>query len=508
MFIKYFFPQTSVTRPVPSITDAVPLAMRHSINTFRMSRVYTSQDPNEESNGMIDAVLAFVAKLENVPSFNLINNGQIIISYEDTPVQISPDIYLKIDHLAFSKSGDVETIKMALISNTVTASDLAIFVKKIYADHLQELKNSLGDSIYYFDQKSRDANVPPPMGDSPAELGAYRRMVVQVAPKQLSFSMTPFYSNKSFTNIYGKEVREIERRVNFFLENRSWYDKKGIPYQLGLLLSGMSGAGKTSVIRAIANKTKRHIINVNFANITTASQLKSMFFSDRIQVFTDATMTQSQSYFIPVQQRLYILEEIDALGDIVKQRTGDGATTEPINDELTLGEILAVLDGTMEVPGRMIIMTTNHPEVLDQALIRPGRIDIQTHFGAASRNLIADMFQGYIDRALSPEYINKVPHEALSPAEVGQVLFRHFGTEHGDQVIVEDLVRTACSKGGLEEPKNCNLGFGVFVTEKVYLELVGLGYENMGDVTQSKIKLVLKRNGGLIDNEVQNIFIE
>jgi len=498
-----------------------------------MIRVYASEkslDLDEESNGMIDALLAFVARLENVPTFNLINNGQIIISYEEAPVQISADIHLKIDHLTFTKSGTVETIKLSLISNTITASELATFVKKIYADHLQELKNSLGDSIYYFDQKSRDVNVPPPMTNSAAELGAYKRMVIQVSPKQLSFTMTPFYSNKSFANIYGKEVREIERRVNFFLENKAWYDKKGIPYQLGLLLSGMSGSGKTSVIRAIANKTKRHIINVNFANITTASQLKAMFFSDRIQVFTDATMTQSQSYFIPVQQRLYVLEEIDALGDIVKQRTGDSASTETINDELTLGEILAVFDGTMEVPGRMIIMTTNHPEVLDQALIRPGRIDIRTHFGAASRDLITDMFKGYIDRSLSTEYKCKLPHEVLSPAEVGQVLFRHFGTDHRDADIVEDLVRTAGAKSLSDVPEYSDgseteetvamhvhssdpetdetwfaLSRNVSVTMCVHAELVRNGYYELDLNTRDKIRFILETNGGIIDDDVQEL---
>ena len=67
------------------------------------------------------------------------------------------------------------------------------------------------------------------------------------------FIKSPFYSNKSFANIFGSEVREVEERVNFFLNNREWYDSRGIPYQLGLLLSGVPGSGKTSIIRAIAN---------------------------------------------------------------------------------------------------------------------------------------------------------------------------------------------------------------------------------------------------------------
>jgi len=149
-----------------------------------------------------------------------------------------------------------------------------------------------------------------------------------------------------------------------------------------------------------------------------------------------------------------VLEEIDAIGDIVKQRRPSGAgagagagaggsESTAVNDELTLGEILTVLDGTMEVPGRMIVMTTNHPEVLDDALIRPGRIDVQAAFTYATRELIADMYIAYLEKELSPESIAQLPNAVLSPAEVGQVLFRHFGMPSTEDEIVADLVKTA-----------------------------------------------------------------
>ena len=476
-----------------------------------MTRIYntTTGDIHDESNGMIDAVLAFVAKLKNVPCFNLITKGQIIIGYKDVPIQITNDINLTIDQLEFSKSsGAPEMIAMTLSSNTVTASDLSQFVKRVYSQHIQELNNSLGDTIYFFDQKSRDSNINPPLGHSAAEYKAYKRMLIQSSPKELTFLMTPFYSNKTFENIYGQQVREIENRVNFFLDNKSWYDKKGIPYQLGLLLSGISGARKTSVIRAIANKTKRHIVNVNFANITTATQLKNMFFSDRIQVL-------NESYYIPINQRLYILEEIDALGDIVKQRRSNKNQSDHINDELSLGEILAVLDGTMEVPGRIIIMTTNHPEILDQALIRPGRIDVQAHFGLATKEFITEMFHGYIDRHLSEEYIKKLPDKLLSPAKVGQVLFRHFGMNHSDYEIVSDIIKTANvlneeepydigSETEEEEPM-VELGHGVKIFNSVHEELLKLGYNTMEPDLQCEIKSILEKNSGLVDESILTI---
>jgi ATPase family associated with various cellular activities (AAA) len=428
---------------------AIPLSKRHFLNSLNMTRIYSSNDPksssSEESNRMVDAVLDQISKLNNVPSFQLIQNAQVMISYKDQPIQMNKDIYAKIDQVVYTDE-KLERIKLSLLSNTITASDITLYVRGLYESYIEVLKNSIGDNIYFFDQKERDGNSQgqPPIGSGSANdaLVNYKRMKISTAPKQLSFTMTPFYSNKQFSNIYGKEIRQIEQRVKFFIENKDWYDSKGIPYQLGLLLSGLPGAGKTSCIRAIANLTRRHIVNVNFANITTATQLKNLFYSDKIQAYTDPTMYETQSYFIPIEQRLYVLEEIDAIGDIVKQRKEDDTPKTTVNDELTLMEILTVLDGTMEIPGRIVIMTSNHPEVLDKALIRPGRIDLKVNFTYATKELIKEMYEAYFDKAFIGN-TERLPEGVLSPAEVGQVLFRHFGTDTGIEEIIDDFVSTA-----------------------------------------------------------------
>ena len=436
---------------------SIALNTRHGINTFAMMRVYNTESESsssrsssqetrsEESNGMVDAVLAQLAKLANVPSFSLVDRGQIMIAYKDKPIQMTRDIYCKIDKLTWTAEGSISSIKLTLMSNALSAAEITSYAKGLYEAYLEEMKNSLGAKIYFFDQKSREGGPPPPpppSGSATDQLN-HRRMVINTAPKQLSFTMTPFYSNKQFSNIFGQGIRDIEKRVEFFLKNREWYDDRGVPYQLGLLLSGVPGAGKTSVIRAIANRTKRHIINVNFANISTATQLKNLFYSDKLQVYTDTSMGSTNSYFIPIDQRLYVLEEVDAIGDIVRRRSSGAPTAPTLSDELTLAEILTVLDGTMESPGRIMVMTTNHPKLLDPALIRPGRIDVQTHFGYANQDLIAQMFQTYLDVGLSPNKIGMLPDNRLTPAEVGQVLFRHFGKDVDEDAVISDMVSSA-----------------------------------------------------------------
>ena len=70
-------------------------------------------------------------------------------------------------------------------------------------------------------------------------------------------------SNVTFDNRFFDNKEMILNKIDFFLKNRDWYVKKGIPYTLGFLLHGKPGCGKTSFIKALLNYTKRHCVNVN-----------------------------------------------------------------------------------------------------------------------------------------------------------------------------------------------------------------------------------------------------
>jgi AAA+ superfamily predicted ATPase len=94
--------------------------------------------------------------------------------------------------------------------------------------------------------------------------------------KNLIYTKKKFYTNRSFDNLIGQNCKKISNKLKFFCNNKEYYDKKGLPYHLGILLSGTPGSGKTSVIKSIANYTKRHIINVNLKNLKTNIQLKNI----------------------------------------------------------------------------------------------------------------------------------------------------------------------------------------------------------------------------------------
>lgn len=451
-FIKNHFKKkkdmASSSEEVPLIRDSILLDKRHFHNQVYMKRDWKTKLENfQETNVMVDAVLAIISRLDNIPDLQLIENMQTLINYLEKPFQITIcGIYGKVESIEKDpETGMTSSIVLVLMSNKLSSHEISQWVRRVYNIYKEEIKNALGDALYFFDHKHRSEGVDPrgmvsQTDESDKNKAVHHMMKIMTAPRQLSFVKSPFYSNKSFANIFGKEVREVEERVDFFLNNKSWYDTRGIPYQLGLLLSGVPGSGKTSIIRAIANLTKRHIINVNFANITTATQLKNLFFNDKLTVYTDSTMSQFQVLTIPLEHRIYVLEEIDAISDIVKQRVDGETKNEPVPDELTLGEILTVLDGTLEVPGRMLIMTSNRPETLDKALIRPGRIDVSVTFGYAKRGLIVEMYQCFFGKPFPDGHATRLPDEKLTAAEISQVLFKNFKNPHPD-VIIDDLLK-------------------------------------------------------------------
>ena len=129
-------------------------------------------------------------------------------------------------------------------------------------------------------------------------------------------------------------------------------------------------------------------------------------------------------YMSDVKNRLFVIEEIDctAWKDIVKPRTSGGGGEEPAptlmvpspfapledvkkmmmmeekEQKFTLSDLLEILDGMIESDGRMIVFTTNHPENLDPALLRPGRIDMIVEFTNMTRKNVSDMYQVWFDK--------------------------------------------------------------------------------------------------------------
>lgn len=380
----------------------------------------------------MDAVVHHVTTIPAMKSLLSVTHHDYLPN-EFEPVCIESDIYFELMDLKVS-DGQPEIIKFRLTSYDHDVQYLQTFIDNCNVDYERKMANKLGASRYYFDQmiqsKAR-GNTQNPLPTT-----------------HLVYTKSKFTTNRTFENVFFEERDHVRDRTKFFLEHRDWYDKKGIPYTLGFMFHGPPGTGKTSSVKAIANVGRRHIINVQLSEIKSKQQLQHLFFNDEIHVHNGAT---TERFIIPVSERLYVIEDIDAMGDTVlrrewkkpepikvKKETGDPFMdrVEEEKEKLDLSFLLNLLDGTLEANGRIIIITTNFPERIDKALIRPGRVDMIVHFKKCSLGVIREMANSFYEQEVEIPEDSSLNYK-WSPAEVNQILFRNFGNP---DAAVKELV--------------------------------------------------------------------
>ena len=372
---------------------------------------------NESSRDTLaHSILDYITNRPNIQSilytntyFKLNHTMPILINEED---QIYVCLIKDISNDTDNMSQIIE-----IYSYLFNIDELRSFIKKIEYNYTIKLQNKLGDKLYYFNDMST---------------GKINKAEYNKIPPFISFTMKPFITNRKFNNVIGPESKLIEKRVNFFKNNKKWYDAKGIPYTLGLLLSGPPGGGKTSTIKCVANEMQRHIINVKLHKYVTRTQMENLFFNDAINVVQNGKLDQ---YIIPIYNRIYVFEDIDCQeNDIVLERKDASILSkedenQAVNEKLSLSCLLNILDGILETPGRIIIMTTNFPQLLDKALIRPGRIDLICEFTRCTNEMIIEFIENFYDIKLESREIEKImalENYKYTPAEMTKILFENF----------------------------------------------------------------------------------
>lgn len=353
------------------------------------------------------------------------------LPYEFDPVCIDTDIYFQLKNIEVD-DGNIKNIKFRIFSYEHDVRHLQAFVETCNQDYDRRMQNKLGTNLFFFDQV--------------VQKGKQRGNQNPLPTQFLVYSKHKFVTTRTFDNVYFDEQHKVRKHTEFFLHNRRWYEKKGIPYTLGFLFHGDPGCGKTSETKAIANVARRHIINVQLSEIKTKAQLRHLFFSEDINVWNGQ---QLERFVIPIHERLYVIEDIDAMGDTVLRREWKkpeialekksddpfavSDETEVLKDPIDLSFLLNILDGTLESSGRMLVITSNFPERIDKALIRPGRIDMIVHFRKCSIAVLREMVEGFYDKP-APEHriwaMEDLNH-VWSPAEVNQILFRNFDSPEG-----------------------------------------------------------------------------
>lgn len=377
-----------------------------------------------------DAITDYATNLPNIKSVSYRTKTYIVSNKEPVCIDEINKIYVQlleenVINLEGGKASNTQVLD--IYSYELDVHELRNFVNGIINDYTLKLQNKLGDRTFYF-------NALPVV--------SYRNIDGKIdynkSLPHLTFTMKPFVTNRKFTNVIGPESKQIQRRVEFFRNNKKWYDSKGIPYTLGLLLSGPPGGGKTSTIKCVANELKRHIINVKLSDDITRTQIENLFFSDVINVVQNG---KTESFIIPIDKRVYVFEDIDCHNSsvvldresdsIIVNSNGGGGGKDQDNsgEKMSLSCLLNIFDGILETPGRVIIMTSNFPGKLDKALIRPGRIDIISEFRKCNHEMVVEFIEKFYDVELTPDEIDalrSIDEERMTPAELTKLLFENF----------------------------------------------------------------------------------
>ena len=168
----------------------------------------------------------------------------------------------------------------------------------------------------------------------------------------------------TFADVAGYEGAKAEiAEVVEFLRNPDRYRRVGAVAPRGVLMVGPPGTGKTLLARAVAGEA-----NVPFFSVTGSSF---------VELFVGVGAARVRDLFAEARKRapaIVFVDEIDAIG---QRRSGTGAVVSNDEREQTLNQMLAEMDGFDPSMGVVVLGATNRPEILDPALLRPGRFDRQ-----------------------------------------------------------------------------------------------------------------------------------
>lgn len=292
--------------------------------------------------------------------------------------------------------------------------------------------------------------------------------------KETIIRFTPynFVGTKCWDSYFIPNKQKIREVIDNFKFKTGVYEIPGAQHKLGLLLHGVPGCGKSSLIKVLARYLDRHVIIVDIGKVLTSQSLTKIFHDEFLYNYEDGSYE-----YVPLHKRIIVFEEIDTAGTVVMDREKlqeqkekdsekfkemfgkydfynvmckaqqswntfqsqpkpsvqssddvnnetaptdedleeDDETTKkfkpiPLNGEnikdytmntlkksekISLGDLLNLFDGLMELDGVVYVMTTNHVEFLDKALTRPGRVTLDIEFKEMREEQIRELLYFY-----------------------------------------------------------------------------------------------------------------
>lgn len=347
------------------------------------------------------------------------------ISNQDTPFVIKEGlIYGKVSIIISENDAKDyvsirnEQIKLTLFSYILTCTEIQDFIETINTIRKEKINSKKRDNKYIYTLKKIDGE-----GD-------------------LHWYENEFESKRTFDSMYLEDKTKILNEIEFFTNNEKWYIDNGEPYNLGIGLKGLPGTGKTTFIKSLANKLNRHIIQIPLNRIHTEEDFCKAFYEKKYVNTNDTN--------INFKDKIIVFEDIDCMSDIVIKRdeenekklkdiidnyvmpttNNDGKSKEITKvgnkNQISLSFILNTIDGLIETNGRIIIISSNYYDKLDEALVRSGRIDMLLEFKMYTFEIIEQIYFKYYKKYFTKSEKQKLNRISILPCDVVNIRKKSF----------------------------------------------------------------------------------
>jgi chaperone BCS1 len=204
-----------------------------------------------------------------------------------------------------------------------------------------------------------------------------------------------------------------------FFASRGRYETLGIPWRRGYLLYGPPGTGKTSLVTALASELSLNVCVLSLAspNVT----------DEKIGALLSSVPTRS----------IILIEDVDAF---FQQRS-----KADVQVKVSYSGFINALDGVASHEGSVVFLTTNHPDRIDEAAIRSGRVDFRMELGPCDSDQLERMFLKFFDDAdAARRFAAAVPGDTWSPAAVQERLLKAADVDEAIELFQRPaLVRAA-----------------------------------------------------------------
>ena len=225
------------------------------------------------------------------------------------------------------------------------------------------------------------------------------------------YTYTSEKPKRSIDTIYNPDgvPQMLLNDIRTFIESEKLYKDLDIPYKRNYLLYGLPGTGKTSCVLALASEINWNIMSID---------INKNRIDDIIRICTGCRNT------------IFLFEDIDAvtkdLNSRKKTRTDDSKLFDVMQKgEVTLSQLLNLTDGLVTPYKSVSIFTTNHIEVLDDAFLRDGRMDVKVEFKNLDWNTTLRMIEDKTDIRPLDDDPNIVFRNSIKPAELQENILKY-----------------------------------------------------------------------------------